>query len=138
MSFRMNVRIDEVLEEGSYRAVLENLEEKETKFGERLMWTFRLLDQNAEVVGFTSMSPSTKANPYRWSKAIMGQIDPKLGWGSEDVIGGECIMVLEVSEDARGERKNKVVQVRPFKPAEASVGSGGSPDSPDIDRIAVS
>src|SRR5215204_7747041 len=115
MSFRMNVRIDEVLEEGSYRAVLENLEEKETKFDERLMWTFRLLDQNAEVVGFTSMSSSTKANAYRWAEAIMGDIDPKKGWGPEDVIGGECIVLLEITEDAQGVQKNKVVKVMPAK-----------------------
>ena len=73
MSFRMDVRIDEVLEEGSYRAVLENVEEKETKFGERLMWTFELPKHNTEVVGFTSKSPSTKAKAYQWAKAIMGE-----------------------------------------------------------------
>jgi hypothetical protein len=57
MSFYMDVRVDKVYEEGSYRATLENVEPKDTKFGERLMWTFRLLDENGEVVGFTSMSP---------------------------------------------------------------------------------
>ena len=62
MSFHMNVRVDQVFEEGSYRAILDNVEPKDTKFGERLMWTFRLSEENAEVVGFTSMSPSTKAN----------------------------------------------------------------------------
>ena len=137
MSFRMDVRIDEVLEEGAYQAVLKNVEVKDTEFGERLKWTF-LTHKGVEVVGFTSMSPSTRANAYQWAEAIMGEVDLKFGWGPEGVIGGECIVVLEVSEDARGERKNKVVQVRPFKPGEASVGSGGSPDSPDIDRIAVS
>jgi len=134
----MNVRIDEVLEEGSYRAVLENVEEKDTKFGERLMWTFRLPEKNAEVVGFTSMSPSTKANPYLWAQAIMGEIDPKLGWGPEDVIGGECIVVVEVAEDAQGAKKNKVVQVKPYKLGATSVRSGGSPDGPNIDQIAFS
>jgi hypothetical protein len=119
MGFQMKVRIDEVLEEGSYRAMLENVEEKETKFGERLMWTFRLLDQNAEVVGFSSMSPSTKANPYQWAKAIIGSIDPKLGWGPEDVIGGECIVVLELTEDAQGFEKNKIVKVKPLHQGEA-------------------
>jgi hypothetical protein len=74
MSFHMDVRVDKVFEEGAYWAVLEDVEEKETKFGERLMWTFRLLDENGEVVGFTSMSPSTKANAYRWAEAIMGAI----------------------------------------------------------------
>ena len=55
MGFHMDVRIDKVFDEGTYRAVLENVEEKETKFGELLMWSFRLLDENAEVVGFTSL-----------------------------------------------------------------------------------
>ena len=72
-------------------------------------------EQNAEVVGFTSMSPSTKANAYQWAKAIMGEIDPKQGWGPEDVIGRECVVVLQVAEDAQGVEKNKVVKVRPPK-----------------------
>src|SRR5215217_1077784 len=95
MSFHMNVRVDKV--------------------GERLMWTFRLLDEDGEVVGFTSMSPSTKANAYRWAEAIMGHIDPKIGWGPDDVIEGECLVVLEITEDAQGIQKNKVVKVRPAK-----------------------
>jgi len=109
----MNVRVDQVFEEGSYRAILDNVEPKDTKFGERLMWTFRLPEEDAEVVGFTSMSPSTKANAYGWAVAIMGDIDPKKGWGPEDVIGGECIVALEITEDAQGVRKNKVVRVKP-------------------------
>jgi hypothetical protein len=115
MSFHMDVRVDRVFDEGAYRAILEDVEEKETKFGWRLMWRFRLLDENGEVVGFTSMSPSTKANAYRWAEAIMGAIDPKKGWGPEDVIGGECLVVLEITEDAQGVPKNKVVKMMPAK-----------------------
>jgi hypothetical protein len=113
MSFHIDVRVDKVYEEGAYRAILDNVEPKDTKFGERLMRTFRLPEENAEVVGFTSMSPSTKANAYRWAEAIMGDIDAKVGWGSEDVIGGECMVVLKVAEDAQGVERNKVVEVKP-------------------------
>ena len=119
MSFRMDVKVDEVFDPGSYEAVLVNVEQKEAKFGLRLMWTFRLVDKDAEVVGFTSMSPSTRANPYQWAKAIMGEIDPKIGRGPEDVIGGECIVVLEEAEDSQGFEKNKVVRVKPLKKREA-------------------
>jgi hypothetical protein len=115
MGFHMPVRVDEVFEEGSYPAILDNVEPKDTKFGERLMWTFRLPEKSAEVVGFTSMSPSTKANAYRWAEALMGDIDPKIGWGPEDVISGECVVVLEITEDAQGVQKNKVVRVKPAK-----------------------
>lgn len=115
MSFRMDVRVEKVLEDGAYDAKLVNVEQKDTKFGERLMWIFRLPEENAEVVGFTSMSPSTKANAYRWAEAIMGDIDPKVGWGPEDVIGSKCVVVLEITEDAQDVQKNKVVKVKPAK-----------------------
>lgn len=130
MSFRMNVRIDKILDEGPYRAVLENIEERETKFGWRLMWTFRIIEQNVEVVGFTSMSPSTRANPYRWAKAIMGEIDAKLGWGPEDVIGRECVVVLEVAEDAQGFEKNKVVDVKPLGKGYEKTDDSGPENTP--------
>jgi hypothetical protein len=113
VSFRMDVKVEKVLEDGAYDAKLVNLEQKETKFGERLMWTFEVAGEGTEVVGFTSMSPSTRANPYQWATAIAGEIDPKLGWGPEDVIGGECVVVLEAAEDAQGTEKNKVVKVKP-------------------------
>lgn len=114
MSFRMNVRIDKLLEEKPYRAVLVNVEEKDTTHGRRLMWTFRIVDENVEVVGFTSMSPSSRAKAYQWAGALAEEIDPRVGWGPEDVVDRECVVVLKVGEDAQGFRKNKVVDVRPL------------------------
>ena len=113
MSFRMDVKVEKILEDGAYDAKLVNVEQKETKFGDRLMWTFQVDGENTEVVGFTSMSPSTKAKAYQWAAAISGEIDPKLGRGPEDLIGGECGVVLEAAEDAQGSEKNKVVKVKP-------------------------
>jgi hypothetical protein len=113
VSFRMDVKVEKVLVDGAYDAKLVNVEQKETKFGVRLMWTFAVAEENTEVVGFTSMSPSTKANAYQWAVAIAGEIDPKLGWGPEDLIGGECVVVLAAAEDTQGIEKNKVVKVKP-------------------------
>ena len=109
----MDVKVEKILEDGTYDAKLINVEQKETKFGDRLMWTFQVDGENTEVVGFTSMSPSTKAKAYQWAAAIAGEIDPKLGWGPEDLIGGECLVVLEAAEDAQGAEMNKVVKVKP-------------------------
>jgi hypothetical protein len=111
LSFRMDVKVEKVLEDGAYEAKLIDVEQKETKFGDRLIWTFEVAEENIEVVGFTSMNPSTKAKAYQWAAAVAGEIDPKLGWGPEDLIGGECVVVLEVAEDAQGTEKNKVVKV---------------------------
>ena len=128
----MDVREEKVLEDGAYPAQLVNVEQKETKFGERLVWTFEVSSENTEVVGFTSMSPSTKAKAYQWAAAIMGEIDAKIGWGPEDVIGGGCTVVLEVAEDAQGTEKNKVVKVKPPRTKPEAGGKlgdpGGEPD----------
>jgi hypothetical protein len=113
----MDVKVEKILEEDAYEAILDNIEQKETKFGERLMWTFRIpSEEDATVVGFTSMSPSTKAHAYTWAAAIMGEIDPKTGWGPEDVIGGRCRVSLGTYEDAQGLEKNKVEKVLRSKP----------------------
>jgi hypothetical protein len=72
---------------------------------------------------------STKAKAYQWAAAIAGEIDPKLGWGPEDLIGGECVVVLEAAEDAQGTEKNKVVKVKPprrNKPAASKREADGS------------
>ena len=122
----MDVKVEKVLKDGAYDAKLVNLEQKETKFGERLMWTFEVAGEGTEVVGFTSMSPSMKANAYQWATAIAGEIDLKLGWGPEDVIGGECVVVLEAAEDAQGTEKNKVVKVKP--PRKGKIADVGSAD----------
>src|SRR5215210_3141925 len=111
----MGVKVEKTFEDGAYNAKLVNVEQKETKFGDRLMWTFEVDGESIEVVGFTSMSPSTNAKAYQWAVAISGEIDPTLGWGPEDLIGGECVVVLEAAEDAQGTEKNKVVKVKPPK-----------------------
>jgi hypothetical protein len=112
MTFHMDVKVEKVLEEGVYDAVLDNVVDKDTKNGERLMWTFRIPDEDeAEVIGWSSLSPSTKAKAYQWAAALMGEIDPKMGWGPEDVVGNTCRVVLSIYEDAQGFEKNGVDKV---------------------------
>jgi hypothetical protein len=138
LSFRMDVKVEKVLEDGAYDAKLLNVEQKETKFGARLMWTFQVDGENTEVVGFTSMSPSTKAKAYQWSSAIAGEIDPKLGWGPEDLIGGECVIVLEAAEDAQGAEKNKVVKVKsPRKGKSAATDLDNGTQGPEGDLVQI-
>jgi len=132
----MDVRVEKVLEDGAYDAKLVNVEQKETKFGDRLMWTFEVDGEDTEVVGFTSMSPSTKAKAYQWASAIAGEIEPELGWGPEDLIGGGCVVVLEAAEDAQGTEKNKVVKVKPPKKDKAAT-SKREPGGPEADVVQI-
>lgn len=118
MSIRMDVRSDEPLEDGHYEAVLESLELKETKYGERLLWLFSVPEHRAEVAGFTSLSPSKQANAFLWATALNSEVASKTSWGSEDVVGQRCILVVEAYEGERG-RKNKVVRVKPATESKA-------------------
>jgi hypothetical protein len=127
----MDVKVERVLEDGAYDAKLTNVEQKKTTFGDRLMWTFQVDEENTEVVGFTSMSPSTKSKAYQWAVAIMREIDPKLGWGPEDLIGGECVVVLEAAEDAQGTEKNRVVKVKPPKKGKTAAESTSESKLPE-------
>jgi hypothetical protein len=113
MSIQLNVRRDDPLEDGSYRAGLKRLEKKETTFGERLMWLFEATEHNAEVAGFTSLSESTRANAYRWATILNDDVRSKACWGPEDVVGRECNLDLTIAEDAKGREKNKILRVRP-------------------------
>jgi len=132
MSFRMSVRVEKVLEEGIYDAVLDNVEDRDTKNGERLMWTFRIpSEDDATVVGWSSLSPSNKAKAYQWASAIMGEIDPKIGWGPEDVIGGRCRVVLDVYEDSQGVEKNGVDKVIKPKAVQARAAPAGYVEDED-------
>jgi hypothetical protein len=138
LSFRMDVKVEKVLEDGAYEARLINVEQKHTKFGDRLMWSFEVGGEDTEVVGFTSMSPSTKAKAYQWASAIAGEIDPKLGWGPEDLIGGECVVVLEAAEDAQGVEKNKVVKVKSPRKGKTTTADPESPSQgPEGDLVQI-
>jgi hypothetical protein len=120
MSFRMDVKVDRVLEEDTYDAILDRIEEKTITFkgeeSDRLMWVFRIpSEDDTTVVGFTSMSPSTKAKAFKWATALNPEIAKSKNWGPEDLEGKPCRVDLETYEDAQGIEKNKVDKVKPAK-----------------------
>jgi hypothetical protein len=118
MSIQLNVRRDEPLDGGSYRAVLKSLEKKETTFGERLMWLFEVPEHNAEVAGFTSLSKSTQANAYIWATVLNEEIRSMTSWSSEHVVGRECVLDVTIGEDSKRRKKNKILRVRPVRKGE--------------------
>lgn len=118
---KVNPKEEYTFEDGQYPAVVESVEEVETKFGQRLIWKFDTTAEdgnNYEVVGFTSLSPSVKGNLVNWSKAILGEVTE--GFDTDDLTGMPCVVVIEEFEDANGFQKNKVTKVKaPKKGAKA-------------------
>jgi hypothetical protein len=136
VSFRMDIKVEKVLEEGLYDAILDDVVDFRQTFDgieqERLRWVFRIPEEDdVTVVGFSSMSPSTKGKAFKWASAINPTINPNTSanWGPEDLIGRECRVMLEVAEDAQGIEKNRVERVIRAK---GRVPQANDPPAPDF------
>jgi hypothetical protein len=111
----MEIRKDDPVPPDWYQAACRKVEDVDTTFGIRLRWTYWLPKIGAEVSGWTSMSPSTKARAYQWAEVLNGgPIDPKTGWGPETVEGKRCWVKVETYKDSKGELRNKVTEVKPI------------------------
>jgi len=123
MTWKMEVRKDEPAPPGWHEAECRKVEDVDTTFGIRLRWMFWLHKIGAEVSGWTSMSPSTKARAYQWAEVLNGGlIDPALGWGPETVEGKPCMAKVETYRDSKGELRTKVTEIKPIdEPSEEEV-----------------
>ena len=108
----MKVKNDELLEPGAYPALLQSIEQKETQYGERLLWLFYVPEEGAEVAGFTSLSSSRQADAFLWATALNSEIADKHAWGTEDVEGRKCTLVVLIYPGTKVE-KSKVLEVKP-------------------------
>jgi len=123
MTWRMNVRQDEPAPPGWYEAECRKVEDVDTSFGLRLRWIFRLRKIGAEVSGWTSMSPSTKARAYQWAEVMNGSpINAKDGWGPETVEEKRCWVKVEHYKDSKSQTRAKVTEIKPIdeNPEEAA------------------
>jgi hypothetical protein len=127
MTWKMDVRKDDPVPPGWHEAVCRKVEDMDTAFGMRLRWMHWLPKIGAEVSGWTSMSPSTKARAYQWAEVLNGgPIDPATGWGPETVEGRRCLVKVEEYKDTKGELRSKVTEIRAIdeKPEEVADFSG--------------
>jgi hypothetical protein len=113
VTWKMAVRKDDPAPPGWHEAECRKVEDVDTTFGTRLHWMYWLPKIGAEVSGWTSMSPSTKARAYQWAEVLNGgPIDPKVGWGPETVEGKRCLVKVEEYRDSKGELRTKVAEIK--------------------------
>jgi hypothetical protein len=82
MSWHMNVKVDEVLDDGDYEAVLDHIDQITTNFQgeekERLKWVFRIPDKDdIEIVGSLLCLPPPAPTPTSgprssWARSTRG------------------------------------------------------------------
>ena len=111
---RIKIHNYKPLDAGYHQFTLKSLEEKETIYGNRLMWVFEEVEHGAEVIGFTSLSPSTMANAYKWAVALNPEIHNQRSWTEEDVVRRDCRIKVDIVQASIGP-KNRIVEVLPVE-----------------------
>jgi hypothetical protein len=132
VSWSVTTEKDRVLPEGTYRAIVGDLEKIDTSFGERIMWKFHVPAEDVTVVGFSSLSASLKSKGARWARAILGIVEDKFNWGPEELKGRPCTITVDVTEDAEGYERNIVEKVKPPRGEVKKRSGNGEDDKPDV------
>jgi hypothetical protein len=110
---QINPKEERILEDGWYPATIDEVEEKDTKFGDRLMVPFIVEDDGSEVeiTAFISFSDHPKSNVVKWGKALFGNRP----FDTDEFSGQTCEVFVEEGEDSDGQQKNFVRKLRPRK-----------------------
>lgn len=134
---KINVKSTQVLEDGSYPATLVNIEEKETTYGERLMWSFEI-DYEGQTLGkegWTSKSDSEMGNLVKWAKAILGDVGSD--FDTDDLLGKPCTVVIETYEDKDSNERDKVKNVKAPKRDQKGKKAATAPVEDDEDFSSI-
>jgi hypothetical protein len=130
-----------LVEQGVYQARIHSIERTEGKYGEQLLWRFKLSD-DVELIGWTSTTYSEISKLYKWYAAALGsQFDPTADFKSSLVIGKDVQIDVSVKLGTDGNRFNKVENVLAFpkqryQPQKADVQSPPMPEPPPtVDAI---
>jgi hypothetical protein len=113
MGFDITFGRGEPLPPGIYDAVVDSADLTDTRYGEKILFDFRVPEHGARIPGWARPSAHPKSNAYRWSTAINAAIKANGRFRPEDVVGRKCRLDLDVYVDSEGDKKNKIVRVLP-------------------------
>lgn len=122
---QINPQADVLIEDGWYSATIGDIEEKDTKHGERLMVPFNVEpgdDAIVDITAFLKFSNHPKSNVVKWGKALFGERP----FDTDEFSGVKCEVFVEEGEDQDGQPKNYIRKVR--KPKKDAVKAGGKAD----------
>lgn len=105
-----------IIEDGWYPAEIGEVEERETKFGEKLLVPFEV-DAGEEGIiaidAWLSLSDHPKSNLVKWAKQLLGDRE----FDTEELSGTKLEAFVEEGEGQDEEPKNFIRKVRPAKGA---------------------
>lgn len=87
-----------LVEEGLYKAMLTDIVDVDTQFGQSWRWIFDLIDYEEEtlVSGITSQKMTTRSKAYEWASVLLGR-EPEPGEeiSFEDLIGKQAMVTVK-------------------------------------------
>jgi len=123
--------VPEILEAGTYAAVVVALKKRPGSFGDDyVQWIFQPVgySEDAQPAGSTSLADGATAKGMEWARRILGKSNatdmkwgrdlkerrPVINWGPVELEGKPCRIVVEKNYDESEERyRNRVVNVLP-------------------------
>lgn len=106
-------RTYELVEMGTYAAVVETILEEEGKYGPQLRFNFRIVDSDVALVAWAKAIYSSSSKLGKWTQAILGE-QPDM-FDSDDLIGKPCRIVVLVKQREDGTEYNKIDDVLPAR-----------------------
>lgn len=121
-----------IIEDGWYVALIGDVEERETKFGEKLLVPFEVEvgGQTIAIDAWLSISDHPKSNLVKWAKQLLGDRE----FDTDELAGLSCEAFIEEGENADGEPKNFVRKLRPAKKTKAGRGAKAEKAEVEIDE----
>jgi hypothetical protein len=100
-----------IIEDGWYPAEIGQVEERETKFGEKLLVPFEV-DASGDTIAidaWLSLSDHPKSHLVKWAKQLFGDRE----FHTDEFAGLRCEVFVEEGEDSEGSPKNFIRKLRP-------------------------
>jgi hypothetical protein len=111
---KISPKRDHILDDGWYPATIGEVEERETKFGEKFLFPFEVEAGDLGIVAidaWISISDHPKANLVKWARQLFGDRE----FDTDEFVGADVEAFVEAGENADNEPKNFVRKLRPAK-----------------------
>lgn len=121
-----------IIEDGWYSAEIGDVEERETKFGEKLLVPFEV-DAGGDTIvidAWLSLSDHPKSNLVKWAKQLFGERE----FDTDEFANQRVEVFVEEGENTDGEPKNFVRKLRPLNPETGKAKKTGKKENVEIDE----
>jgi hypothetical protein len=116
MAITIRAQSYEPLGTGEYTVELTAIELVDTNYGKQLKWTFRVHDEERNLVGYSSLSASLKSKCMQWAGALLNRpikADEEVNF--EKLIGKSATAVVVRKRKEDGTEYNSIDDLLPLR-----------------------